>query len=168
MKLDRKGLSLVELLVVIAIMAVVGAVGIMSINAMTGRPAQQCAQKIVYSLERHRASAMGKEGASYVLKVVSGTGKIACEESFTSKGATTTTVSELGASGITITYELNDGTVKTLDDTNSLTLAFDRSSGAFKPQTPGGSDYCTKITVKRGGRDFVITLVPLTGKVYID
>lgn len=166
MKLDRKGLSLVELLVVIAIMSVVGAVGIMSVNAMTGRPAQQCAQKIVYSLERHRASAMGKEGASYVLKVVSG--KIACEESFTTKGATTTTVSELGASGITITYELNDGTVKTLDDTNSLTLAFDRSSGAFKPQTSGGSDYCTKITVRRGGRDFVITLVPLTGKVYID
>lgn len=162
MKLDRRGLSLVELMVVIAILSVVGAVGVMGVNAMTGRPAQQCAQKIVYSLERHRVSAMGKVDASYVLKMDSASGKIICEETF--NGAAPV-VAELGASGIAITYEYNDGSLHSLD-AEPLTLTFDRGSGAFKPIS--GGLYCTKITVRRGGREFYVTLVPLTGKVYID
>jgi prepilin-type N-terminal cleavage/methylation domain-containing protein len=167
MRHDNRGLSLVEIMVVVAIMAVVTGVGVMGINSMTGRPAQQCVQKIAYSLERHRTSAMGKADAKYVLRVDSSTGKIVCDEYFSNSasGFGTPTTSEVGGSKITVTYECKDGTTHLLAD-EPLTIIFDRSTGAFKASV--GGSYCTKITAARGGREYSITLVPVTGKVYID
>ncbi len=166
MKNDNRGMSLVEILVVIAIMVVVGAIGIMSINAMSGKPAQQCAQQMMYSLERHRTSAMGKVNSQYVLRV-SGSGKIVADEYLTNEdslsGVTPKTL-EVGSSGNKVTYVCG-GTTYSLEDT-PLTLKFDRGSGSFKPQADGS--YCTEISIKRGGREHKVTLVPLTGKVYID
>ena len=74
---DNRGISLVEIMIVITIMAIVGSVGLMGLNAMSGRPAQQTAQKLIYSLERHRVTAMGKVDASYILRVEA-SGKIVC------------------------------------------------------------------------------------------
>lgn len=167
MRQDNRGLSLVEVMVVIAIMAVVGAVGIWGINAMSGKPAQQCAQKIVYSLERHRTSAMARVDAVYML--YENGGKIYVDEYLTNDAGgvnlstmTPATSTEIGASGVEVQYTLGaDPTPHNLP----LYLSFDRSSGAFKPQS--GGDYCTQIIVKRGGREYTVTLVPLTGKVYI-
>lgn len=168
MRQDNRGISLVEVMVVIAIMAVVGAVGIWSINAMTGKPAQQCAQKIVYSLERHRTSAMGKVDALYVLRESGG--KVYVDEYLTNDagGVDTTTMSpatttEIGSTGVQVQYQL--GADPTLHDL-PLSLSFDRSSGAFEKQPGGG--YVTRIVARRGGREYEVTLVPLTGKVYID
>lgn len=168
MKYDNRGLSLVEVMVVVAIMAVVGGVGIWGINAMSGKPAQQCAQKIVYSLERHRTSAMSKVDAAY--RLYESGGKIYVDEYLTNEVGgidfatmSPATTAEIGASGLQVQYML--GADPTLHDL-PLTLAFDRSSGAFKKQADGS--YCTKIIVKRGGREHTVTLVPLTGKVYIE
>ncbi len=168
MKQDNRGLSLVEVMVVVAIIAVVGGVGIWGINAMSGKPAQQCAQKIVYSLERHRTSAMAKVDAVYML--YENGGRIYVNEYLTNDpgGVNLSTMSpvtttEIGASGVEVQYTL--GADPALHDL-PLYLAFDRGSGAFKTQPGGG--YCTKIIVKRGGREHTVTLVPLTGKVYIE
>ncbi len=170
MRQDNRGLSLVEIMVVIAIIAVVGGVGIWGVGAITGRPAQQCAQKIVYSLERHRTTSMSKLKADYVLWQDSVTGKVYVNERVTNDktkdlSAVTPITTEIGASGMKVTYVCSDGDTVDLA-TSSLNLGFDRSSGAFKQQSDGS--YCTKIIVERGGRSFEVTLVPFTGKVYID
>lgn len=166
MRQDNRGVSLVEIIIVVAIIAVLGGVGIWGLNAMTGRPAQQCAQKIVYSLERHRTTAMGKVQAEYWL--VEDNNRVYVEEYLCNDPAVGLALAnrvEIGSSGVKVQYML--GTDPTLYDlTQPLKLAFDRSTGAFKPQPGGG--YCTKIIAKRGGREFEVTLVPLTGKVYID
>lgn len=166
MKNDNRGISLVEVMVVVAIMAVLLAVGIMSVNAMSGKPAQQCAQQLMYSLERHRTSAMGKVNSQYVLRV-NGSGKIVADEYLTNADSLTgvdpKTV-EVGASGNKVTYVCG-GATYSLDE-RPLTLQFDRGSGSFKAQADG--TYCTEIIIKRGGREHKVTLVPLTGKVYID
>lgn len=166
MRQDNRGVSLVEVMVVVAIMAVVGGVGIWGINTMSGKPAQQCAQKIVYSLEHHRTSAMARVKAKYVLREDGG--KIYVDEYWTNDDSVDdssvplATSTEIGASGVKVQYTLGaDATRYDLP----LTLAFDRSSGAFKPQAGGG--HCTQIFVSRGGREYTVTLVPLTGKVYI-
>lgn len=168
MRQDNRGVSLVEVMVVVAIMAVVGGVGVWGINAMSGKPAQQCAQKVVYSLERHRTSAMSKVDAKY--RLVENGGKIYVEEYMTNDPGglpsplpAPATSTEIGASGVKVQYTL--GADPTLHDL-PLELQFDRSTGAFKPQS--GGSYCTKIVVTRGGREHTVTLVPLTGKVYID
>lgn len=168
MRQDNRGVSLVELMIVIAIIALLGGVGIWGINAMTGKPAQQCAQKIMYSLERHRTTAMGKVGAVYML--VEEDGKVYLEEWVSNTDAVIDTGStpctskvEIGASRVKVQYHVDSS--PDLHDL-PLKLSFDRSSGAFKPLDGGG--YCTQIVVTRGGREFTVNLVPLTGKVYID
>lgn len=165
-KNDNRGLSLVEVMVVVAIMAVVGSVGIMGINAMSGKPAQKCSQQIIYSLEKHRTSTMGKINAKYVL-TTDDNGKVIAEEYLTNEDtmpSDPTTVHKLGDKRTKVTYICN-GTMKNIAD-NPLTLQFNRSSGAFEQQADG--TYCTQIIVQRGGRTYNIKLVPLTGKVYAE
>lgn len=175
MRHDNRGMSLVELTIVIAIIAVVGAVGIMSFNVMTGKPAQQCAQKLVYSLEKHRTTSASKVDAYYVLSYNAATKEIIAEEFVSndlSLGYTSIGRSAIGAANVEVTYYVSgDATAYNLN-TGAITLRFDRSSGAFKQlsstNTATNGKYCTKIVASRGGRDFEVTLVPLTGKVYID
>ena len=164
-RMNNKGVSLAEIMVVVAIMAVLISVGITSVNAMNGRPAQQCAQKIVYSLEKFRTTAMSRVDASYTLSVDPSTKEIVCTE-WTSNGSTDSTVSNvIGRSKLIVNYQTDAGSTYNLES-RSLTLQFDRSSGAFRALTNG--EKCTRITVTAGGRSFSVALVPVTGKVYID
>lgn len=162
---DNRGVSLVEVLVVVAIMAVLGGVGIMGVNAMSGKPAQKCSQQIIHSLERHRTATMGKVSAQYVISRESN-GKIVAKEYLSNEETLSgdpANVYELGDKKTKVTYEC-EGTIKDIDSA-PLTLQFNRSNGAFKKVD---GVYCTKIIVQRGGRTYNITLVPLTGKVYAD
>lgn len=164
MRQDNRGISLTEVMIVVALIAVLGGVGIWGINAMLGKPAQQCAQKIVYSLERHRTTALGKVEAEYHL--VQDGSCVYLEEYVTNDsaaGLVRTSRVEIGSAKVKVQYTIDsEATRRDLP----LKLVFDRSSGAFKPQDGGG--YCTKIFVSSGGREHQVTLVPLTGKVYID
>lgn len=163
MKQDNRGLSLVELLIVIAIMAVLVGVGVWGVNAMTGRPAQQCGQKIIYSLERHRTTAAGKVDASYTLRV-DAQNRIIMDEYVSNDGTGSTSSSVLGSGYVTVTYVCGGSTYNLKDD--PLTLQFDRSSGSFKKQADG--TYCTQIIAASGGRTVEVSLVPLTGKVFME
>lgn len=168
MRQDNRGVSLVEILIVVSIITVLAGVGIYGVSLMSGQPAKKCSQKIVYSLERHRTTAMSKVNAKYVLSTDGD--KIYFQE-FVIDGADASGTwvdkpkVEIGSSGVEVKYVLDGGSETPLTTGNSLTLEFDRASGAFKPQAGG---YCTQIIVSRGGKEFKITLVPLTGKVYID
>lgn len=169
MKQDNRGVSLVEILIVVSIITVLAGVGIYGVSLMSGQPAKQCAQKIMYSLERHRTTAMSKVEAKYVLEeengkvyfreyVVDGAVKAADGGTWILKSE-----AEVGSSGVEVVYTVDaDPTPQPLP----LELRFNRSSGAFEPLTVG--KYCTHIIAERGGKEFKLTLVPLTGKVYID
>ena len=59
-KTDNKGMSLVEIIVVIAILSLfIGSVSY-SINWASGKAAEECAQKLAYNLKQARTMAMGK------------------------------------------------------------------------------------------------------------
>ncbi len=175
LKMNNKGMSLVEVMVVVAIVTILGAVGIMGINAMTGKPAQKCVQQIMYSLEKHRTSTMGKASAQYVLSREAN-GDIYAKEYLSTEEDVTVFAEpvneyKLGDKKMKISYVCSASgagsspTTTVLETTTPLTLQFDRSSGAFKKQ--GNGTYCTEIIVERGGRTYKLTLVPLTGKVYV-
>lgn len=163
---DNRGISLVEVMVVVAIIVVLGAVGIWGVNAISGKPAEQCAQQIIYSLERHRTSAMGKVNAKYVL-YVDGSGKIMVDEYLTNNAAFGAPIRkiEVGATRNVVTYTTSTGATYDLES-NPLTLRFDRGSGSFQKLADGS--YCQSISIKRGGREYTVAFVPLTGKVYLD
>jgi type II secretory pathway pseudopilin PulG len=162
MRRDNRGISLVEIVVVLAIMAVAGGAMLIGIGMISGKPAQKCAQKIVYSLERHRTTAMGKVDASYTLKAEAN-GIYLYEYIKSSDAAGTTNVMPVGEKTVTVTYTCG-GVVKDLAS-EPLTLQFERGSGGFVKQSDGS--YCTEIKVSKAGVEYVIELVPLTGKVHI-
>lgn len=180
MRRDNRGLSLVEIIIVVAIMSIVGGSLIIGIGLATEKPADECAAKLQSILQSSRLAGMGKldnrveiyvkdDGYIYVLeKVKVATGNGADDYKYQE---TETRISERG---ITIEYILADNnTPITLDkDSAPLILSFDRSSGAFKDLSlmgPGYSGkYCYKIIITKGTRVRVLTLARLTGKVTVE
>lgn len=178
MRRDNRGLSMIEIIVVLAIMSVLaGAFGI-GISMALRKPADECASKLQASLQSNRILAMGKletkleiymddEGYIYLKEIT---------ETATSTGSKVqTTETLIGESGITFEYVIKNGdtstTVALLRGGSPLILSFDRSSGAFKDLTEMGlpaNTYCTSITISKGGLEKKLTLAYLTGKVTLE
>ena len=59
MKNDNRGLSLVEVVIVLAIMAVLGTVVSVGVNLVTRKPADQCASRLQTVLQNNRMTTMG-------------------------------------------------------------------------------------------------------------
>lgn len=172
---DKRGISLVEILVVIAIIGVVATVGIWGLNAVSSRPAQQCSQKLIYSLERNRVTVMGKSDAYYKVWI-NDKDRVIFEEGVSNTAADdhgnytySVTSSEIGNSRVKLSYLTSGGEVA-MGRGDSLTIRYDRGSGAFKSFTDqdGNSLVVTGLVAQSGGKRFVVRLVQVTGKVYLD
>ncbi|MCR4791509.1 MAG: prepilin-type N-terminal cleavage/methylation domain-containing protein [Lachnospiraceae bacterium] len=62
-KLNDQGLSLIEIIIVLAIMTIIGAATILSTRVATDKHVNSCAEKIASSLEQTRGLALGKREA---------------------------------------------------------------------------------------------------------
>jgi len=160
---DNRGISLVEIIMVVAIMAIVGGGLYIGINAISDKPSQQCAEKLVQSLNRHRTTAMGKKSTSYKLTVEDE--RIVVYE--TVEGSTTGPV-PISDRTVDVYYTIA-GTETKLSAAAPLTLEFKRGSGGFE-KVAGKGDYCTQLRVIRGDKantEYIVELSSLTGKVNI-
>jgi len=167
MRRDNRGLSLVELVIVITIMAVLGGLMAMGISAAITKPAEECAKKLAASLKEARVSTMGKR--SVQLKLYTEDGYIYVKEEITlTDGTVSTKVNKIGEKGVEVTYCFaGESSYQTLGSgTDPLTLSFDRSNGGFKPCKD--SKYCGEIKVKKGTREQTLKLYHLTGKVTVE
>lgn len=162
---DNRGISLAEIIVVVAIMAIAGSMLFWGLNAVSGKPAQQCSQRTIYSMERARMSAMSKLDTYYKIYIDSATGKVMCEEGVSNSagGGYTVTQSELGSFRVRVSYiDSSDGSLKAMDKGDSITFKFNGGSGGFSTYP------CSKLIFQSGGREHKVKLVRLTGKVYLD
>lgn len=167
MKKDHRGLSLIEIIVVIAIMAILaGSVGI-GVGMVLRRPVDECASKLQSSLQSNRITAMGK--ISTKLEIYMDDGYIYIRETIESADGIRSTESRIGDRGILLEYKLSGSTtmIPLPEDGSPLILSFDRSSGAFKDLRDMGlpNVYCEKIVISKGDRVKELTLARLTGKV---
>jgi len=168
MRKDNRGLSLVELVIVIAILAVVGSLVTMGLSAATSKPAEECAKKIVSTLNSARMSTMGKQTVAinlyqesdgvYVEEVINGV---------------VVKSQKIGAKGVQIEYMLEGGGgYQALgDSSNKLSLSFKRTTGGFNYPLIGGttqSEYCESIRAKKGNRQSTISIAYLTGKLKLE
>lgn len=165
--MDNKGMSLVELLVVVAIIAVLaGAVGY-GIGMVSGKPAEQCAKKMQIALENNRNTSMGKMNVT-ISFYKDAEGRIMAEE-IENQGLAnqSTKTTMLGEAGVSVKYEL-DGVEQELG-TSKLTLSFDRSNGSLNPysEVSGVKKYITKFVISKASTVRELNIVPLTGKVSV-
>ena len=60
-KLNNAGISIVEIVIVVAIMGIIGGAVLLSTTVATDKQVSSCAEKLVSSLEQTRSLVMGKQ-----------------------------------------------------------------------------------------------------------
>lgn len=188
MKLNKKGYSLVELVIVVAIMAVVASMMIFGAGALTGYKAKQAAEKLVSYMDDAKTNSMAFDSVN--LKLYLKNNKYYCDVSrykytFDAHGAKTLTEDkvesyELGGNQISIEVKMVADEEVVYNILNrSVTISFDSSSGAFnkavvsEAETPiDSSRYIDEIIIKQGSgagaKTFKIKCIRLTGKFYLE
>lgn len=176
------GFSLVELIVVIAIMAVLTGIAAMSLASVMGVSVKQCARDIQSAANQTRVSTLGKD--EVIMTITKGNKAKSSEAYYCTivtkdgLGKTTENEEKIGKSNLDITYVLSDSKGNkssdiTLDDTHSLTIKFNRGTGAMAPcmksdGSSGGGYYCMQIKVKKNSTEKIISFYPETGKVSLN
>ncbi|MGN1225760.1 MAG: type II secretion system protein [Candidatus Cryptobacteroides sp.] len=166
MKKDNRGISLVEMIIVIAIMAVVSGGLAIGIGSALSKPAEECASKITDSLKNARISTMGKKTVE--LELYSASDGIYLKEKITGTGGTSTEKKiKIGQKGVDVTYQYSgESTYNSLGGESApLKLSYNRATGGFNESVVG--KYCQYIKVKKGSREYTLELYNLTGKVEV-
>ncbi len=166
-KTDNKGMSLVEIIVVIAILSLfIGSVSY-SINWASGKAAEECAQKLAYNLKQARTMAMGKNSTTITVKKDEAGNIITEMKLVTDTGdAATTTSTKVGNRSVSVRFD--DGFSESELGTGGVVFVFDRASGALK--TLNGAEANTaspKFTVSKGSTRRTIEIVPITGRISV-
>lgn len=156
MRMNDKGLSLVEIVIVVAIMSVLTGLLTMGVSTALSKPADECAEKIVAELSNGRITTMGKQ--TFRITLSADSEGVYVEETGKAK-------KKIGQKGVEVKYKLTGAGYTDLDSTG-IVFEFKRSTGGFKPVS--GGSYCEEIQVSKGNRTKTIKLAYLTGKVTID
>lgn len=172
MKNKNAGMSLVEIVVVIAMIAILAGLSAYGVGQISGYRARECAKKISSSLSANKITALGKakqngkltwklyqdasDGCFYV--------DVTFDKGESSEYVETTKVSK---SRVNVIAKRSDGTqVDVSSDT--LEMYFNRSTGALcevSPVSHADRTDITQISVSYGTRDYNVDIVPATGKV---
>ena len=172
MSTNNKGLSLVEIILVVAILSMMVGVTGYGISMISGKPAQECVQKLCSTMQHARTMTMGKSKTSIVLSrntdgmlmVNEVTEKILDNDGTVSYDERETIV---GEKEVSVCCYMTDGSSMEITGSNTLELAFDRGSGAIRTTKVNGtaSAHCIKITVSKANKEYHIIIYPATGKI---
>ena len=166
-KVDNRGMSLVEIIVVLAFMAVIAGMAGYGLNLVSKKPVEECTKKVEIVLNRNRTNSMGTKEAWVEFYVKDGRVTVLEYTLSGRTGATAqTTEAVIGDKDVNLRFTYNDGSEVALDATHRR-IAFTRDSGALVSEADGR--VCTKIEVYKVSTGYkkTIELVELTGKVRI-
>lgn len=188
-KMDHRGMSLVEIIIVIALVSVIAGVVGYGLSLISNKPVEECAKKVEMVLNSNRTSSMGKKEAwvefyvkdnmltvrEYLLSSRAGAAPYDKETPIGAKGVNMRITYDSGSyllmsdSGV---FKYNSGSLIPLP-TLRVRVAFERDSGAVKEVTVDGENRkCKTIEIFKGddpdvGTGMTIELETLTGKVTV-
>jgi prepilin-type N-terminal cleavage/methylation domain-containing protein len=161
-KLNNRGFSLIELIVVITILVVLAG-GVMSLTGLlNGRQAKQAREKLFSRIDGVRTTTMAKRNTTAILEL-KGTDYVMTVTSTTKENpggdAMQYTIADSGK--VELYYSTDD--ISRTKITSSITIEFDRASGALKAQ--GDGTYIRHIYAVQGSKEYGIKIYPETGKI---
>ena len=189
MKSKNRGFTLIELIVVIAVMTILLGIAIPSLNSILGFRVNRAANSIASALDKTRTEAMNrlvgemkleKREDGYYISYYLDRGKVDGESNVKQDQP-----EKIAPARTIISYTTDNVTEQELAVGDSIVLTYDRATGAFLPLQDkvwkqkeilsvlaNGEDipltrsgaYCTKITVRGGGRYKTLNLIQETGK----
>lgn len=164
-KRDNRGMTLVELIIVIALMSIVIGITGYGLGLVTKKPVDECAKKIEMALNRNRTNAMGKKEC-YIEFYMDNNRVTMYEYMVDASGNVQTSTAVIGAADVKMRLFYQDGSTVDLDGTHRR-IAFTRDSGSLSDVY---GTICTKIAVYKGDYSSTtnirtIELEELTGKV---
>lgn len=155
-KLENKGFSLVELIIVVAIIVVLGGVAFTGMSLLTSRPVDECAKKIQIALEGSRNTTMGKY--SGYLEFTADSNGVYVKEYI--NGVANGDKIRIGQSGVSV--DVSTPATSTSFGATPYTVEFDRADGSLKTDGP------ISFTVSNGSRTIIVTVDKLTGRVDLE
>ncbi|SER21414.1 hypothetical protein SAMN04487884_10351 [Butyrivibrio fibrisolvens] len=174
--INDKGVSLVELIIIIAIMAVLSTGLISMIGILNGRAARECAQDTLSALSKVRVLTLSKStgappsgkasDANVYLEIIPDSdGRILIKQAKKNEDGVVVVFDQIsvGAANVDIIAEINGKEVN-LTGTD-IKIAYDRATGAFLKYSDEG--YMTKLTFKQG-KSYTIYMTPATGKATME
>lgn len=166
---NNRGFSLVELIIVIAIISVIAGVAGFGLSLSSGKPAEECAKKLVSAISHGRTATMGKYRNEIIIRKESDGRLTVMEDTLVRIEDDGTEVksqrsSAVGGKGVTVEYKIGAGGYIELTDGNEIRLRYDSGSGAMKKTAPGDA-YYTGFRISKSGKVWYVKLETLTGRV---
>ena len=156
---DKKGFTLVELIVVIAIIGIVaGLIGV-STSSVSSARARQCSESIDTLISKCRIDCLSRAGEFKLIISIDGDGNVVANYY---KNGTLVKTDTFSGKGFAVKYTKNllGAETEVALEGNPLTLSFDRGTGSQKYQSDGT---CYTSISFISSHTFKIELVPSTG-----
>ena len=173
MKKNNKGMSLVEIIIVIAIVGILAAASVSMAGNIKYANTQKAVESIEDKLDNLQVTTMSKaskqylyiyrKGGNYYAKVSTTATTNSNDSLFDDQGT------KLSNSSLTIYYAKDNGSKTMVDSSHFIRICYNRAGAFYYPDansTTLGTN-CDKIYVK-GSREYTITLVEETGKHYVE
>ena len=175
-KKDNRGMSLVEIILVIALMVVVAGITGYGVSMIGQKPVEECARKVEIALNQNRTNSMGKQGA-YLEFHMTDDGRAAFRECW--KNVRVEDGSDvhrgtdvvIGAADVKLRFVYEDATggesVVTMG-TDYIQVSFKRDSGSLveRVDEDGKVWFLDRIEIYKGeGHVKIVSIDKLTGKV---
>lgn len=176
-KRQNSGMSLVEMLIVIALMAVIIGIAGYGLGLVSNKPVDECAKKIETVLNRNRTNSMGKKEAWVELfldhanhnRVSVREHMVTARENDSGVIPPTNPAVAIGNEGVKVRVTYKDGSSEELGS-SPRRISFRRDSGTLEGDPTNNGKICVKIEVYKGEYSTathirVVELDELTGKV---
>lgn len=184
---DNRGVTLTELIVVIALISILSGVAMYSLNTITGAKVNKMTEQLESAMERTKALTLGKEQNAVELILYHDAASESYKVRIISGGSTLLT-DDIGPDSISIDIRFKGDTlpVKVEDISpapghscgyDGLHIMYERSSGAFVANlnevsgvtgiTDGTKEYCEYIKIYNGYKYRTMDLVGKTGKIVL-